>query len=80
MQIFMPDDVVIDCSLHADGMLLPSNTAGIERMTTDAKYVLLVEKDTVFKKLVQKDISKHFGTEFVLITVRFSKIGSAEQK
>lgn len=69
MKIFMPDDVVIDCSLHADGLLLPHCTVSIERMSTDAKYVLLVEKDTVFKKLVQFNISKHFGTECILITV-----------
>lgn len=72
MKIFMPENVVIDCSLHIDGILLPHCTSLIERITTDAKYVLLVEKDTVFKKLVQYDISKHFGTECILITVIIS--------
>lgn len=79
VKIFMPENVVIDCSQHADGMLLPHCTSVIERITTDAKYVLLVEKDTVFKKLVQYDISKHFGTECLLITV-CSKLAARNQK
>lgn len=69
LKIFMPDNVIIDCSLHNDGLLLPLCTPTIERFETDAKYILLVEKDTVFKKLVEYDISKHFGAECILITV-----------
>lgn len=74
MKIVMTENVVIDCSLHIDGILLPQCIADIERMTTDAKYVLLVEKDTVFKKLVKFNISEYFGTECILITVSFRAI------
>lgn len=74
MRLFMPEDVVIDCALHADGMLLPHSVVSIERTETDAKFVLLVEKDTVFKKLVQHNVAKHFGTECILLTVSASPI------
>lgn len=51
------------------GMTLPHFTADIGTLTTTADYVLVVEKDTVFKKLVQCNIMDRWNHKCILITV-----------
>lgn len=51
------------------GMTLPHFTAEIVNIVTDAEFVLLVEKDTVFKKLVQCDVLKRLDRKCIVITV-----------
>lgn len=74
VKIDLPSDIVIDVSLHQDGMLLPHFVADIQQLRTSAAFVLLVEKDTVFKKLALADIVNRLGRECLLITVRLSSV------
>lgn len=51
-------------------MTLPHLTAGIVDIRTTATHILLVEKDTVFKKLLQNNIIGRWNNKCILITVR----------
>lgn len=51
------------------GMTLPHFTADIGTIITTAEYVLVVEKDTVFKKLVQCNIMERWNQKCIMITV-----------
>lgn len=62
-------NIEIDCSVHREGMLLPHLITEIMEISTTASFVLLVEKDTVFKKLALNDIVKRLNFECILITV-----------
>lgn len=53
-------------------MLLPHFTADIVELSTCAEHVLVVEKDTVFKKLVGCDILERWNNKCILITVSFT--------
>lgn len=49
---------------------MPHFTASIKSVSFTAKFILLIEKDTVFKKLVQSDILHGLGAECIIITVQ----------
>lgn len=55
------------------GIIFPHLTTGIKRIETNAKFVLLVEKDTVFEKLIQHDILQRFNGNCIMITVSSKK-------
>lgn len=38
-------------------------------METNAKFVLLVEKDTVFEKLIQQEVMRKFEGHCIMVTV-----------
>lgn len=65
---FSPD--IFCLTIHLQGMTLPHLTAGIVDIRTTATHILLVEKDTVFKKLLQNNIIGRWNNKCILITVR----------
>lgn len=68
--LIAPDNQEIDFSLHMSGTVLPSNVTDIKGIRTTAKFLLIVEKDTVFKRLVQDGIFEKLGSDMILITAR----------
>uniref|UniRef100_W8B8R6 Meiotic recombination protein SPO11 n=2 Tax=Ceratitis capitata TaxID=7213 RepID=W8B8R6_CERCA len=59
---------MIDCYTHGGAVLLPQDHNEIDHMETSASFVLLVEKDTLFSKLISQKIFESFGTDIILIT------------
>lgn len=51
------------------GVLIPQNVDSIVRFETKAEFVIVVEKDTIFQKLLDEDFRKHMPVPFILITV-----------
>ncbi|XP_063236186.1 meiotic recombination protein SPO11 isoform X2 [Bacillus rossius redtenbacheri] len=51
------DGATLDCRAHGDGLLVPQSVMEIRSMTSDAKYVLIVEKDAVFQKLLTEGVT-----------------------
>jgi len=51
------------------GCILPKDINIIKKMVTSAKYVIVVEKDTVFQKLLNKYFFNYLNNECIMITV-----------
>lgn len=47
-------DHELDCSLQSNGILLPSYLGSLVAMRSTAKYVLVIEKDSIFQQLVSE--------------------------
>lgn len=60
-------DERIDCSTPR---AVPSNPSAITAFESSADYVLIVEKDTVFQRLVNDDIFNRIKEKIVLITAK----------
>lgn len=61
------DDEIIDCTTSR---AVPSNPSAITSLESTADYVLIVEKDTVFQRLVNDDIFGRINKKIVLITAK----------
>lgn len=55
--------------LYEIGMIIPHLTTGIKSIETTVELVLIVEKDTVFQRLLTADLHKHIGKHCILVTV-----------
>lgn len=64
-EIFSPVDQFIIC---VSGILLPQQTMSIKKVETAARFVLLVEKHTVYEKLLVEDVLNRLSP-CILITV-----------
>ncbi|XP_050675485.1 meiotic recombination protein SPO11 [Leptidea sinapis] len=53
LQILTRDGTVIDC-MTSGGTLIPQDINGIREFKSSAKYILVVEKDAVFQKLLDE--------------------------
>lgn len=51
------------------GTLVPQTVDNIVRFDTKAEFILIVEKDTIFQKLLDEDFKKLMPIPFILITV-----------
>lgn len=69
LQINLSNGETVDYSLYPGGTLLPQDTSGVESLKSNAKYALIVEKDTVFEKLIKLNIFEILGQDLILITV-----------
>lgn len=43
--------------------------SNISKVESDAEFILVVEKDTVFQKLLNDNIMRHIPVPFILLTV-----------
>lgn len=66
--IVMNDDTLID-GRQERGVVVPADICAIKEIKSDAKYILIVEKDTVFKKLLDDNVFLNLGSNLILITV-----------
>lgn len=60
-------DERIDCTTPR---AVPSNPSAITSLESNAEYVLIVEKDTVFQRLVNEKIFERMDARIVLITAK----------
>ncbi|GAB0094444.1 meiotic recombination protein SPO11 [Sergentomyia squamirostris] len=68
LKIITNSQDVIDCSAIFEGAVLPHNFMSIKHFETNAKFVLVVEKNTVFERLLKDDIFSRMGVPFILVT------------
>lgn len=68
LRIIMDSNDVIDCNAIFEGTSLPHNFTSMSKFETTAKFVLVVEKDTVFERLLRDDIFSRISTPFILVT------------
>ncbi|CAH2104843.1 unnamed protein product [Euphydryas editha] len=53
LKIFNADGTVVDC-MSSGGILIPQDIDGIKKFHSTAKYILVVEKDAIFQKLLDE--------------------------
>lgn len=57
-------------SSHTDKtIIVPYELSNMQSLSTEAKFILIVEKDTVFQRLIDDNIFNKFKNELLLITV-----------
>ncbi|XP_067627705.1 meiotic recombination protein W68 [Eurosta solidaginis] len=61
---------MIDCFTHGGAVVLPQDHNSINRLETSATFVLVVEKETVFSKLISQKIFENLGMDIILMTGR----------
>ncbi|XP_066442182.1 meiotic recombination protein SPO11 [Eleutherodactylus coqui] len=61
------DGTKVDCSFNTSGVLVPSNVEGVTHLRTAARYILIIEKDATFQRLLDDDFCGKCGP-CILIT------------
>ncbi|XP_075701713.1 meiotic recombination protein SPO11 [Rhinoderma darwinii] len=61
------DGTKVDCSWNTSGVLVPSNVEGVTHLRTAARFVLIIEKDATFQRLLDDDFCGKCGP-CILIT------------
>ncbi|XP_037033919.1 uncharacterized protein LOC119072743 isoform X2 [Bradysia coprophila] len=67
IKLTLKDDTVLDVGSVDGGILLPQQTMSIKKVETAARFVLLVEKHTVYEKLLLENVLDRLGP-CILIT------------
>ncbi|XP_017468257.1 PREDICTED: meiotic recombination protein W68 [Rhagoletis zephyria] len=68
IRLHMINGDVIDCYTHGGAVVLPQDQNSIDRLETTASFVLLVEKNTVFSKLLSQNLFGVIGVDVILVT------------
>jgi len=55
----------VDCRLATGGETIPTNIEDMDSLRTDAKMILIVEKDAVFQSLLQDSSLKSHNIIFI---------------
>ncbi|XP_075032590.1 meiotic recombination protein SPO11 [Mixophyes fleayi] len=55
------DGTRVDCNGNSSGVLVPSNVEGIKDLRTCARFVLIIEKDASFQRLLDDDFCRKCG-------------------
>ncbi|KAK7073648.1 endodeoxyribonuclease [Halocaridina rubra] len=61
------DDTIVDVQQAQAGVMVPDCVEGLKEVISDARYILVIEKDATFQKLVEAHIHRSFGPA-ILIT------------
>lgn len=70
--IYMSSGDLIDCSCLTTATMIPPNFTCIDHFETQAQLVLIVEKDTIFKRLMFHNIFSILEGNVLLVTARGS--------
>ncbi|XP_050530565.1 meiotic recombination protein SPO11 [Daktulosphaira vitifoliae] len=69
LSIYMKDGKILDCSKMIEGIQIPQDILSIVNLKTNAKYILVIEKDASFQKIIkEKIINKQNECDFILVT------------
>ncbi|MEN2496581.1 MAG: endodeoxyribonuclease [Marteilia pararefringens] len=52
LQLIFEDGTLVDCSCNGEGLRVPYNSDTIQFMRSQAKLILVVEKDAVFRRMI----------------------------
>ncbi|XP_023940290.1 meiotic recombination protein SPO11 [Bicyclus anynana] len=65
LNIYQSDGTIVDC-MTSGGTLIPQDINGIKEFKSTAKYILLVEKDAIFQKLLDEGALIRLGPVIIL--------------
>jgi len=73
---FQQSGTCVDCLQHAGGKPIPACTDDIKKMTTNARFILLVEKDATFARLADERFPEKYGPCIVITAKGIPDIGT----
>lgn len=62
------EEVTVDCNLAVGGDTIPQDVSSIYNVSTDARFILVVEKDAVFQRLLEEGILTSVLAPLIMIT------------
>ncbi|XP_045762262.1 meiotic recombination protein SPO11 [Maniola jurtina] len=65
LKIYQSDGSIVDCMMSG-GTLIPQDIKGIKEFKSSAKYILVVEKDAIFQKLLDEGALIRLGPVIIL--------------
>ncbi|CAI6352400.1 unnamed protein product [Macrosiphum euphorbiae] len=68
LKIYMSNGKILDCSDTTEGIQIPQDILEIEHFESKAKYILIVEKNASFQKIINEGLLKKNKCTFVMIT------------
>ncbi|EDV55215.1 meiotic recombination protein W68 [Drosophila erecta] len=68
LRLLMTNGDVLDSSLYGGPLTLPTDPEKIDRIETQAEFLLIVEKESVFESLLSRNVFGTFKRRFILIT------------
>lgn len=68
LKVFFTSDEVTNCNVPG-GTLIPQDLNKIVKVTSTAYFILVVEKDSIFQKLLDEDLPNKLTRPFIMITV-----------
>ncbi|XP_030372271.1 meiotic recombination protein W68 [Scaptodrosophila lebanonensis] len=68
IKLFLGNGDILDCSVYCGPISLPSDLEIVEHIDTQAEFVLIVEKESVFQSLLDHNVFDTFGSKFILLT------------
>ncbi|XP_050439053.1 meiotic recombination protein SPO11 [Adelges cooleyi] len=67
--VHLCDGEIIDCSITPEGVQIPQDILSIQHFQTNAKYILIVEKDASFQKMLNEGIMKVQNNHYPCIMI-----------
>ncbi|GJQ85645.1 Spo11 [Trypoxylus dichotomus] len=67
LTITLSESEVINCNTPG-GTLVPQNLNRITKLESNASFILIVEKDSIFQKLLDEDLPNQLPRSFIMIT------------
>ena len=64
------EDIWVDCSLTVGGVTIPQDVSDIRDLRTRASFLLVVEKDAVFQRLLEEGVFVAGLPPFIMVTGR----------
>ncbi|XP_017013866.2 meiotic recombination protein W68 [Drosophila takahashii] len=68
IRLLMTNGDILDGSSYGGPMILPTDPEKIHRIETQADFVLIVEKESVFESLLSRNVFRTLERRFILIT------------
>ena len=62
------EEMLVDCSFSAQGETIPNKVNCMTNINSEARLVIVVEKDAIFQKLLEENFLKHLPFEAILMT------------
>ncbi|XP_052131913.1 meiotic recombination protein W68 [Frankliniella occidentalis] len=66
LTITTADGEVLDCSNKPGGVLIPGDVCAVQSVRSSARFILVLEKDTVFQRVLQEGILDRLGPCIVI--------------
>ncbi|KAH8398584.1 hypothetical protein KR222_005333, partial [Zaprionus bogoriensis] len=66
--LHMSNGDVVDCNLYSRAITLPTDFENVERIMTNAEFVLIVEKESVFENLLAHKAYSKVDLNFIILT------------
>ncbi|KAK8752708.1 hypothetical protein OTU49_007044, partial [Cherax quadricarinatus] len=60
------DGTIVNVSQAQNGMLVPESVEGMTGVVSDARYILVVEKDATFQRLVEAQVHRSYGPSIII--------------